>query len=221
MGMSLSEVAKVLAKASAFDGRKLSDAQAMAWQEVIGHLELADCLAAVTEHHSTSDTYLMPVHVRRIAEAAAARRRAIASHNRAIEAADTIDSLTATRDRSPEVDALVQALRDKLPDMTADEVFRRPEWVAADRERERASRPVSANPAYAGTPAQPPPERLCGTPGHIGVHDDHTFERDGKQWWCPGMTQAQAEAADRFAGHHGHVHGERQWCDGQPDRQLP
>lgn len=184
MGMNLADVGKVLAKASAFDGRKMSEAQAMACLEVLAPYDLADCLAAVTEHFATSDAYLMPVHIRRIVERKAHHRRQVAAHNAAVDAIGALEASNSQREMSPRVAELVQRLRDSLPDTTAEDVFRRAEWVDAERERAREARVAHQNPAYSGQSPAPPQERVCGTDPQ--GHADHTYEWGGNTWWCPG-----------------------------------
>jgi hypothetical protein len=68
--MNLQETAAVLAKAAAYDNRNVGEANVRAWHEALGDLALADCLAAVAQHHRTSTDYLMPAHIRRLVEEA-------------------------------------------------------------------------------------------------------------------------------------------------------
>lgn len=65
--MELAEVALVLTKAAAYDRRTVGEADARAWHEVLGDVELVDALAAVARHYRDSTDWLMPAHLRRLA----------------------------------------------------------------------------------------------------------------------------------------------------------
>jgi len=71
--VNLSETARVLAKAQAFDNRTVGQANIAAWHEVLADVDFQDALDAITEHHRTSVEYLSVGHV--MAGVAAARRR--------------------------------------------------------------------------------------------------------------------------------------------------
>ena len=58
--MTPAEVARVLAKASAFDQRTIGEADVAAWHEVVGRYEYADALAAVAGHYAVTRDRLMP-----------------------------------------------------------------------------------------------------------------------------------------------------------------
>jgi len=74
--MELAEVALVLTKAAAYDRRTVGEADARAWHEVLGDVELVDALAAVARHYRDSTDWLMPAHLRRLAaQCRDARRR--------------------------------------------------------------------------------------------------------------------------------------------------
>lgn len=67
--MNHREVGAVLAKAAAIDNRDVGQAAVMAWHEIIGDLDLAECLEAVARHRRDAPgVYLEPGHVRRIAK---------------------------------------------------------------------------------------------------------------------------------------------------------
>lgn len=74
--MTDADVARVLTHAAAFDQRTIGAADVAAWAEVIGDLELDDCLEAVAAHFGSSQDRLMPFHVRRGAVARAQARYA-------------------------------------------------------------------------------------------------------------------------------------------------
>lgn len=66
--MNLEQVGIVLAKAASVDNRDVGRAAVLAWNEIIGPLDLGDALAAVTRFRIESPgVYLEPGHVRRIA----------------------------------------------------------------------------------------------------------------------------------------------------------
>jgi hypothetical protein len=140
------DVARVLAKAAAYDQRTVGQADVMAWHEVLADFDFADSLAAVARHYAEHTERLMPAHVRRLAieidrdRRRAARERREESERLAIEADPT------RRDRSAEVRALIATLRDSLPDGDPDKLHR-PELIEWERQRERAAR-AEPNPLY-------------------------------------------------------------------------
>lgn len=67
--MTPAEVAKVLAKAAAFDQRTVGEADVMAWHEILNRLEFGDALEAVTRHYTETRERLMPADVIRHARA--------------------------------------------------------------------------------------------------------------------------------------------------------
>jgi hypothetical protein len=68
------EMAQLLALVSTLDNREVVPTTVEAWMGVLGDLQLRDCEAAVRQHFQTSAEYLMPVHVRSIAERVAFER---------------------------------------------------------------------------------------------------------------------------------------------------
>lgn len=146
--MTPAEVARVLAKASAFDLRTVGEADVLAWHEVLADIDFADALKAVGKHYSEHTERLMPAHVRRIAlEIDRERRR---QEREAREQRELAAHAAAARDRSAETYALIAEVRSRLPDTNAD-VLRRPEWVEHDKARARAER-AEPNPHYTGPP---------------------------------------------------------------------
>ena len=107
--MTPQETAAVLAKCSGFDQRTVGSADVMAWHEVIGYLDLEDCLKAVTVHYSEQSNRAMPADIRRIAIPIRDRRKdGMAREERlAIEAGVT--------DRSEAVTALIREVAASLP----------------------------------------------------------------------------------------------------------
>lgn len=73
--MELAEVALVLAKAAAYDRRTIGEADARAWHEVLGDVELVDALAAVARYYRDETEWLMPAHLRRLARTCRDERR--------------------------------------------------------------------------------------------------------------------------------------------------
>lgn len=64
--MTPHETARVLAKCSAFDQRTVGGADVAAWHEVIGKLDFADALEAVTRHYAETNHRAMPADIKRI-----------------------------------------------------------------------------------------------------------------------------------------------------------
>jgi hypothetical protein len=59
------QVIDVLAKAAAFDNRKVGEVDVLAWHEVIGRYDVSDALAAVTRHYTETRDRLMPADLMR------------------------------------------------------------------------------------------------------------------------------------------------------------
>ncbi|GEM_PF-2611448 len=143
--MNIEQTANVLAKAAAIDNRNQSDAAILAWHEIIGDLDYRDALNAVAQHRRESDAYLMPVHIRRIAEKLRAERQDREHRerqHRELEAyAATAGPLT---DRSAEIRAFVDQVRDVLPDGDIEALAPRHEhWR---REHQAFQRQLTAEP---------------------------------------------------------------------------
>ena len=79
--MTLGDMARVLAKAAAYDQRTIGETDVRAWHEAIGDLDFADAHAAVTRHYRDHTERIMPAHVRRIVGELKAERR---SHSDAL-----------------------------------------------------------------------------------------------------------------------------------------
>lgn len=147
--MTPGDAARVLAKAAAFDQRTVGAADVAAWHEALSDLDAADALAAVARHYSTSEQRIMPVHVRRLArEAVIARRQAIERD----EARRSIEAYRADAgpltDRSAEVQAFVNQVRDVLPEGDREALMpRRVAWEREHRAHRRSATGVS-NPDY-------------------------------------------------------------------------
>lgn len=166
--MTPGDVARVLAKAAAFDLRTIGESDVMAWHEALGDLDAADALAAVTRHYRETDDRLMPTHVRRIVgELQRERRRAIREREEslAIEA-DAAVGRGPLADRSAEIQELVAGVREVLPEGDVEALH--PRAVHWEREHRAYLHQQDAepNPAYDPTmrpvpewngSAQPPP----------------------------------------------------------------
>lgn len=136
--MNLVETHDLLTLAAKYDNRRFDDATVVAWREVLADLPFEDCRNAVVAHFANSDSYLMPVHVRRRAlELDRDRRRRIREEREAAERL-AIEADPSRKDRSEEVEALLTDLREALPPSNPN-AFKRSEWVDADRRRVRAS----------------------------------------------------------------------------------
>lgn len=144
--MTPGDVARLLAKAAAFDQRTVGAADVAAWHEALADLPAADAMDAVTAHYREHEHRLMPAQVRRLA-LDLARRRAGAARRRQLGAQRAVES-AGTTDRTADVIQLVDALKARLG--TGDPtVLRRREWVVAEERRQRQARPDAVpNPHY-------------------------------------------------------------------------
>lgn len=138
--MTPAEVARMLAQVQAFDRRTVGEADVAAWSLVLVDVELNDALQAVTRHYAESTEWLMPAHLRAlVAEIRRERRRAI-NQERAARALEA-EQARPTRDRSPELEALLTDLRDRLPKGDRDSLrYGHKKWRQAKERRERAER---------------------------------------------------------------------------------
>lgn len=143
--MNLEETAAVLAKAAGYDNRTIGDANVMAWHEALGDLNVRDCLAAVAQHHRESDAYLMPVHVRRIAERLRKERqdREFEQDQQRQLAAYAAQAGPLT-DRSEDIRRLVDQIRSVLPEGDVEALHPRREYWR--REHRAYTRQVNAEP---------------------------------------------------------------------------
>jgi hypothetical protein len=143
--MNPAEVARVLAKAAAFDQRTVGAADVAAWHEAIGDLDAGDALAAVTRHYRSADQRIMPSHLRQlVVEIDRERRRALreAEEAKALEAAEA--ARQHTEDRSAEIAAFVGQVRDVLP--PGDPAVLRPRAAYWEREHRAYRRSVEGEP---------------------------------------------------------------------------
>jgi hypothetical protein len=110
--VTLDDIGRVLAKCAAADQRTIGAADVLMWQEIIGNLDLGDCLEAVTLHYREQSNRAMPADIRKLALGIRDQREArVRQHDRRLE----IEAAPTTQDRSEEVAALVHAVVDSLP----------------------------------------------------------------------------------------------------------
>jgi hypothetical protein len=111
------ETYDLLTAIAAVDNRQFDDATVLMWFEILNHVDPADAGAAVAEHFRSSDAYLMPVHIARLADGyAKARNHRERIQAQVIEPAPPVP----TEERSPEVTAALAELRDTLPPSNPD-----------------------------------------------------------------------------------------------------
>lgn len=127
--MNLEETGALLAKAAGYDNRTIGQGNVLAWHEALSDLRIDDCLQAIALHHRSSAEYLMPVHVRRLAqevrrerqerELEAERRQELTAY------AETAGPLT---DRSQEIQDFVRDVREVLPEGHVEALYPRREY---------------------------------------------------------------------------------------------
>lgn len=66
--MKPEDAPRLLAMAAARDNRKRNDAMALAWYQDLGDLDFDLAVEAMNRHYRTSTEYLMPVHIRQLAD---------------------------------------------------------------------------------------------------------------------------------------------------------
>lgn len=154
--MNVEQAGLLLAKVAGYDNRTVGDANILAWHEALSDVDFRDALQAVAAHFRGSTDYLMPVHVRRGAEAVDRDRRR--TERERLEADQAIESAEARAFSADEVSraaVLIAELREKLP--PGDPAKLRGEhWLATHaigqlRDGTRVSRPTAPavpNPYY-------------------------------------------------------------------------
>lgn len=78
--MTHDDVVDVLAKAAAYDRRKVGEADVLAWHEIISRWDRADALAAVTRHYTETSEWMMPADLVRHIKALREDRRRETHH---------------------------------------------------------------------------------------------------------------------------------------------
>lgn len=146
--MNVEQAGLLLAKVAGYDNRTVGDANILAWHEALSDVDFRDALQAVAAHFRDSTDYLMPVHVRRGAEAVDRDRRR--DERERLEAAEVERAITQgpLKDRSADVRAFVAQIRDILPPGDPDTLwYGRREW-RENRERHERMRTAAPNPHY-------------------------------------------------------------------------
>jgi hypothetical protein len=139
--MNRAETYDLLTAIALVDNRKFDDATVLMWHQILGHINPTDAGHAVAEHFRSSDAYLMPVHIARLADGYAKTR----NHRDRIQA-QVIEASPATtvEERSPEVTAALTQLRGTLPASNPDRLrWGARLWGRRDR-AERGGAPVRA-----------------------------------------------------------------------------
>lgn len=147
--MTPGDAVRVLAKASAYDRRTIGEADAAAWYEAIGDLDIADALDAVTRHYQQTTDWLMPAHVRTIAAQLVRERRRATREAREVAAArrEAIER-GPTRDRSDDIAGLIAQLRHILPPGDPEALKPRGEYWAREYRRYQRQEHAVPNPHY-------------------------------------------------------------------------
>lgn len=146
--MNLAETHDLLGLIRAYDNRNFDDATVIAWHAVLGDLDLADCQRAVVKHVNTSDAYLMPVHIRRGAEEIDRERRKAIREAREAEVAAIEAADPTRRDRSEAVKALIEELRERLPEGDPDSLRYGSRYWREQREARERQENAEPNPHY-------------------------------------------------------------------------
>lgn len=178
--MTPADTGKVLMKIAAYDQRTVGAADIAAWHEVIGGMELADALAAVTRHYASSEQRIMPVHVRRLATDIRRERHRIEREAREQRAIESYRSQAGPlTDRSAEIRAFVGQVREVLPE--GDREALRPRTVAWEREHRAHERAANAEPNPDYDPDMAPVAEWCAgkatAPAGEWWEDDAARER--------------------------------------------
>lgn len=146
--MNFDEIKILLALAAARDNRKPSQPMTLAWLEDLGDLDFTVAREALGRHFRTSTDYLMPVHIRQIAQDIHREQRRAVREDRderlAIEAAAVPRG--ELRFASPAVQAFMAAAAEKFA-LEPSEAIRQRAIKRAREERGRPEKPPRAKPA--------------------------------------------------------------------------
>lgn len=162
--MNVEETAAVLAKAQAYDRRTIGKTDVLAWHEALADLPVADALAAVAAHYRESTDWLMPAHIRRLADDLDRERRRQAREQREAEEFQAAIAASPLHDRKDDVTALIEQLRDRLPAGNPDKLRHGHKVWRLNRERlDRLERgqAVEPNPHYDPTALERAAEMLA------------------------------------------------------------
>jgi len=140
----------MLAKAALLDRRTVGKAEIVAWQEILSDVDAADAFDAVAIHYSQTSDWLMPVHIRAIADRLDRDRRRAAREAHEAEQQRALEAQPRT-DRRAEIVAMIREL---LP--AGDPVALRPRAHYWDRERRlyERQRDATPNPAFVALPPE-------------------------------------------------------------------
>lgn len=206
--MNHSETVKLLALMAAMDRRTVGDAEVMAWQGVLSDVDFEDAAEAVRRHYRESDEYLMPVHVRRGADAVRRAREAAASATPwapgqyGVLKADAMPEIAGPVDEkalTPEIRGLLASVRAMLPEGSREALM--PRRVAWEREHAayRRTRDAVPNPHYRPRP--------CDDPDNC-FRSDHTHNLNGvdSTWLgevqCPHCPATMQDFPAHMADYH-------------------
>ena len=142
----------MLAKAALLDRRTVGKAEIVAWQEILSDVDAADAFDAVAIHYSQTSDWLMPVHIRAIADRLDRDRRRAAREARESEQQRAIEAQSRT-DRRAEIAAGIRnLLRERgYPGDPSKLHPRRDYWDRERRAYER-QRDAQPNPAFVALP---------------------------------------------------------------------
>jgi hypothetical protein len=183
--MNLEQAGAVLAKAAAFDNRTIGDANLLAWHEILGDLDVDDCLDAISQHHRESTDYLMPAHVRRIALKLRKDRN---EQQRQLEQRQAIAASFANgplADRSAEIQAFVRQTYQALPDGDTEALAPRHEHWRREHQAWQRQQDAEPNPDF--------------VPGAAPVTTWQASKRPAAGAWWEDDTAREASARELLA----------------------
>lgn len=131
--MNVSDAARLLALAAAFDRRTIGESDAVAWADALDGLTVDECAEAIRDFFRSSNSWLMPSHVCAIVKAKRADkldRLAATQHHQAIAAVPYEQSaahaayLEASAVLQDAIRAKYERLKQPMPEIPA-EPFRR------------------------------------------------------------------------------------------------
>jgi hypothetical protein len=182
--MTPGDTARVLGACALYDNRTVGVADAAAWHKVIGDLDAADAIEAVTRHYAESTERIMPAHVRRLAAEIRRERHRLEREARerlAIEAESSVGRGPLT-DRRAEIQAFVGQMREVLPE--GDREALAPRTVQWEREHRAYvhQQEGEPNPAFDPALAKPVGEwnRATREPAGAWWEDEAARERHAK-----------------------------------------
>jgi hypothetical protein len=184
--MNLEEIGAVLGKAAGFDNRTIGQANLLAWHEVLGDLELGDCLDAIAQHHRESTEYLMPAHIRRRALKLRADRR---ERERSDEQRYALEAYAANAgpltDRCAEIRNFVHQVRDVLPESSTEALAPRHEHWRREHQAFQRQQDAQPNPDF--------------VPGMAPVVTWQASKREAAGAWWEDDAKREANAVEILA----------------------